>query len=46
MYANCCTGRSFLTREEKLEMLEDYKSSLQSELKGVEERIKDIKKEN
>ncbi|HLC47698.1 MAG TPA: hypothetical protein VJI13_01365 [Candidatus Norongarragalinales archaeon] len=39
-------GRGFLTREEKLEMLEEYHKSLQLETKGVEERIKELKKSN
>ncbi|MEK6954324.1 MAG: hypothetical protein AABX01_04915 [Candidatus Micrarchaeota archaeon] len=39
-------GRSFLTKEEKLEMLEEYHKSLQLESKGVEERIKELKKAN
>jgi hypothetical protein len=44
----CCSGsaRSFLTREEKIEMLEEYKKSLENEAKGVEERIKELKKMN
>ena len=42
----CCGARSFLTREEKLEMLSDYQKSLESELKGVQERIKEIRKDN
>jgi len=45
MYS-CCTPRSFLTREEKLEMLEEYKQSLENEAKGVEERIKELKRQN
>lgn len=41
-----CCGRSFLTKEEKLEMLEEYKQSLENEAKGVEERIKELKRQN
>lgn len=48
----CCGGscsagpnRSFLTREEKIGMLEDYKKALENEAKGVAERIKELKKE-
>ena len=37
-------GRGFLTKEEKIEMLEDYKASLEKEAQGVAERIKDLKK--
>lgn len=42
---NCGTGyRGFLTREEKIEMLKEYKDSLEKEAKGVAERIKDMEK--
>jgi len=34
--------RTFLTKEEKLTMLEEYKEDLEKEVKGVEERIKDL----
>jgi len=37
-------GRRFLTKEEKIEWLEDYKSNLERELQGVTERIQEIKK--
>ena len=39
-----CGGRSFLTAEEKVEMLSEYKESLEKELQGVKERIKDMGK--
>ncbi len=43
----CCGGydapRNFLTKEEKIELLSEYKESLQKELKGIEEKIKDLK---
>ena len=44
----CGTGsmRSFLTNEEKIEMLKEYKDSLEQEAKGVAERIKDLEKKN
>lgn len=46
---NCCTGscgpRNFLTREEKVEILREYKESLEKETKGVAERIKELEKE-
>lgn len=42
----CCTGRNFLTREEQVEMLEEYRKSLESEAKGVAERIARLKKQN
>ena len=37
-------GRSFFTKEEKIEMLERYKEWLDSESKGVSERIEELKK--
>ena len=39
------SGRSFLTKEEKLELLREYKESLEMEAKGVAERIKELEKE-
>jgi len=39
----CYGGRRFLTKEEKVEWLEDYKSDLENELKGVTERIAELK---
>lgn len=36
-------GRRFLTKEEKIEWLEEYKNSLEKELKGVTERIEELK---
>ena len=35
-------GRSFLTKEEKLAMLKEYKEDLEKEIHGVEERIKEL----
>ncbi len=35
-------GRNFLTKEEKVEQLKEYKESLENEAKGVAERIKQI----
>ncbi|MDE1865351.1 MAG: DUF5320 domain-containing protein [Candidatus Micrarchaeota archaeon] len=48
---NCGCGygsemRRFLTTEEKVEMLKDYKEELQKELKAVDERIKALGKNN
>lgn len=46
----CCgsmaggSNRSFLTREEKIEMLKEYASDLELEAKGVKERIKELEK--
>jgi hypothetical protein len=46
MYRNhgmdCC--RQFFATEEKIEHLEEYKKWLDRESKGVEERIKELKK--
>jgi hypothetical protein len=39
----CYGGRRFWTKEEKVEWLEEYKSNLESELKGVTERIAELK---
>jgi len=36
--------RSFLTKEEKIEHLEEYKKWLEKETKGVEEAIENLKK--
>lgn len=35
-----CCSRNFLTKEEKLEKLNNYKKWLEQEKKGVEEAIK------
>ncbi|MEK6937080.1 MAG: hypothetical protein AABW58_03345 [Nanoarchaeota archaeon] len=40
----CCEERSFLTRDEKIEMLKEYKESLEKETQGVSERIKDLER--
>ena len=44
MYGCNCGTRSFLTKEEKLEILKEYKESLENEGKGVSERIKELEK--
>ena len=36
--------RNFLTKEEKIELLSEYKKKLENEAKGVEERLKELKK--
>jgi hypothetical protein len=36
-------GRRFLTKEEKIEWLQEYKTNLEQELKGVTERIQELK---
>lgn len=38
--------RGFLTKEEKVEMLKEYKEALEKEAKGVTERIKELEKNN
>ena len=40
----CCGTRSFLTKDEKMEMLKEYKESLDKESKGVGERLKELGK--
>ena len=37
-------GRQFLTTEEKIERLEEYKNWLDNESKGVEETIEKLRK--
>ena len=39
-------ARSFLTREEKVELLSEYKNDLEREAKGVSERIKELEVKN
>jgi hypothetical protein len=34
--------RSFLTREEKVSMLKEYKADLEKEVQGIIERIKEL----
>jgi hypothetical protein len=42
---SCSTPRNFLTKEEKMEMLGEYKEGLDKEVKAVQERIDAMKKE-
>jgi hypothetical protein len=35
-------ARSFLTKEERIELLKEYKQDLENESRGVEERIKEL----
>ena len=37
-------SRGFLTKEEKIEMLKEYKESLEKEAKGVSERIREMER--
>ena len=39
------TSRGFLTKEEKIEMLKEYKKTLDNEAKGVSERIAELEDE-
>jgi hypothetical protein len=39
-----CGGRHFLTKEEKIEKLNEYKKWLENETQGVEETIEELKK--
>ncbi|MFH1664161.1 MAG: hypothetical protein ABH986_05125 [archaeon] len=41
---NCCSSRSFVSKDEKIEILKEYKDSLEKEAKGVEEEIQRVKK--
>lgn len=38
-----CGGRRFLSKKERIEMLEEYSKSLRSELEGVEEELSRLK---
>ncbi|MBS3079610.1 DUF5320 domain-containing protein [Candidatus Pacearchaeota archaeon] len=41
---NCCDmERSFITKDERISVLNKYKEQLEKEIKGVEEEIKSIK---
>ena len=39
-------ARSFLTKEEKVELLKEYRNDLEKEAQGVSERIKEIEVKN
>lgn len=50
-YGNCSANegyemRRFLTKEEKIEMLKEYKNYLDKESEGVTERIAELNKED
>ncbi len=46
-YEACrCGMRSFLTREEKIEILNEYKEGLEKEAEAVQEKIENLKKNN
>jgi len=40
-----CGERKFLSKKERIEMLEEYRESLRCELDGVDEKLKDLKEE-
>jgi len=40
----CSQTRNFLTRDEKVDMLKEYKDSLEKEAQGVSEKIAQLKK--
>ena len=44
-YSTSNSGRGFLTKGEKMEMLKEYKEQLDLESKGVGERIKEMQKQ-
>jgi hypothetical protein len=41
----CAGGRKFLSKKERVEMLESYREALKNELEGVEEALNELKKE-
>jgi hypothetical protein len=38
------SGRRYLTKQERIEWLEEYKNNLEKELAGVSERIEELKR--
>ena len=44
MHHGCCGGRSFYTKEEKIEKLKHYQEALEMEAKAVKEKIKELEK--
>ncbi len=46
---SCCgseqKARSFLTKQERISLLKEYKEDLDKESQGVAEKIKDLEKE-
>ena len=39
----CCSGRKFVSKNEEIKMLEEYRDSLKAELEGVEEALQALK---
>lgn len=44
MNCGCGMERNFLTKEEKTQLLKDYREYLEKESKGVAEKIKELEK--
>lgn len=44
-YSSNGSGRAFLTKKEKIEMLKEYKEDLDNEVKGVAERITELERD-
>ena len=44
-YGSCAPARGFLTKEEKVKMLSEYKEELENEAKGVAERIAQLEED-
>ena len=44
MMGCCCSNRRFMTKAERINWLEDYKKNLQTEIKAVDEVMKEMKK--
>lgn len=47
MEYGCCGSfpRRYVSKEEKISLLKQYKENLENEVKGVEDRIKELGKE-
>lgn len=45
LHEGCCHGRRFLSRKERIEMLEGYREALKQELEGVEEALEELRRE-
>jgi hypothetical protein len=45
-YAGGHGGRRFLSRNEKIEMLDRYRESLRNELEGFEEALQELKRDS
>jgi hypothetical protein len=41
----CCGHRHYLTKEEEIEKLESHKRNLEAEIKGIERKLEEIKRE-